>query len=96
MVPHYSSRTQQEDDVGVRLEPHGTMQRLHSSWFLHTSKQQLQQLGGVPGERGALLQLIYLQQTLLCQRGMPEYNLDPGPFRSGTKCLLYLMGFSNI
>ena len=30
-------------------ESHGTLQRLHAGWFLHTPKQRLGQLGGVLG-----------------------------------------------
>ena len=25
----------EQDDVGGRLEPHGVVQRFHTSWFLH-------------------------------------------------------------
>ena len=69
-VRHLGAIGQREDGVGVCVEPHGTVQRFHSGWFLYTSKQQLEQLGSVPGEWGTLLQPNYLQQTLLCPQGL--------------------------
>ena len=64
-----SSDTEGQNDVGVCLQPHGALQRFHTSWFLHTSKHGLGQLGGVLGEWRALLRQGQLQQALLRQNG---------------------------